>query len=328
MLRLLAVFLFALQPAFAFALCGGTDLIEALPDNEHAALRAAARSEPYPEGLLWQATRGGTTFTFFGTYHFRHAQTDAHLERIKPLIDAADAIYLEISNEDQSAFERQIATDPSIMFLTTGPTLIDLLGDQEWQQFSSEMQARGIPSFLAAKFKPLWAAMMLGIGPCEAQENGLDANGIDQLVGDYAEAIGNPSRSLEDFAELLETLDNDPIEQQLNMIRLTLAWPGDADDMTYTVRERYLRQQNALIWLYARKISVEFGGETGAEDFDNFERVLLINRNIAWVDKLLQEPAGKSTFIAAGAGHLPGKWGVVYLLEKKGFTITRLPLFP
>ena len=277
---------------------------------------------------MWRATRGETEITLFGTYHFRHAQTDAHLERLKPLIAAADAVYLEMSNDAQKQFERDLSRDPSMMFIIEGKTLPDLLEPKEWDRLSQEMQARAIPSFMAAKFKPMWAMMMLGIGPCEARSGAFEATGIDTLIGQHAQDLGNPSQSLEDFADILAALDSDPLEKQLDMIRLSLAWPGDADDLSYTIRERYLNEQVGLIWAFSRLVSLKYGGPTAEEDFERFTDLLLVQRNAAWVDLLLRDAVDKQVFLAAGAGHLPGEIGVLYLLQQQGFEIERLPMQP
>lgn len=323
MLRLITVLVFITQPLTAFALCDASDMIDALPNAERAQIERRAAAMPYSEGLLWRASRGDTEIALFGTYHFRHAKTDEHLARLKPIVDAADFVYLEMSHEDQKGFQTAIADNPSLMFITEGETLPDLLGD-DWDEFALEMRKRQIPGMLAAKFKPLWAAMMLGIGPCEAQNGAMSGAGIDAMVGDYAESSGIPTRSLEDFTEILGMLDNEPLEKQLDMIRLTLAWPGDADDMSFTIRERYLKEQVGLTWEYSRAISLEYGGPTAEEDFARLEQVLLIERNRAWVNRLLSEAEGQTAVVAAGAGHLPGDLGVLRLLEQEGFDIERL----
>ena len=206
MLRTFSFLLLSFLPGAAHALCEGQDLIDAMSAEERAALQAAADAMPYANGLYWQATRGNQTITMFGTYHFRHAQTEAHLDLVKPDIAAAEAVYLEMSQEEQLNFQNAIARDPSIMFITEGATLPDLLGENDWAKFKSEMQTRGFPGGMAAKLKPLWAAMMLGIGPCEAQNGAMEAKGIDALVGQYADDQGKKSRSLEDFTSVLGML--------------------------------------------------------------------------------------------------------------------------
>ena len=323
MLRTIAFSLLSLLPGTAFALCEGHDLIDAMSAEDRAALQAEADAMPYPKGLYWRATRGPQTITMFGTYHFRHAQTDAHLDLVKPEIDAADAVYLEMSQDEQLNFQNTIAKDPSIMFITEGPTLPDLLGEDDWAKFKSEMQTRGFPGVVASRLKPLWAAMMLGIGPCEAQNGAMEADGIDALVGQYAETKGKPSRSLEDFKSVLGMLDGQPIEDQLDMIRLTLDVPLDPDDMSHTIRERYLAEEIALTWQFAKAMSLEYGGPTATEDFALLEEAILEARNKDWVD-LLADLEDDTIFVAFGAGHLPGTFGVLYLLEQKGYSITRL----
>ncbi|WP_320177255.1 TraB/GumN family protein [Roseovarius pacificus] len=324
MLRVLIILVLSLHPLAAFARCEGTDLIAAMPKAERDALESQAAAMPHSEGLLWLATRGDRRIMLFGTYHFPHDETLRHLENLKPMIETAGAVYLEVSNDDQSAMERALAEDPSLMFITEGKTLPDLLEEDEWQRFSDEMRARTIPPFFAAKFKPVWAAMMLGIGPCEARNGAMDGAGIDKLIGDHAASLGTPSRSLEDFRTLLEMLDSFPMDEQLDMIRLFFAWPGDPDDMAYTLRQRYLNQEIALIWSYSRAVSVTFGGDTAQEDFERFERLLLTDRNTGWIDVLLNAPEDV-LFAAVGAAHLPGENGVLRVLENEGFTIERLP---
>jgi len=324
MFRVLFIVLACLQPIAAFARCEGTDMIAAMPAPEREALQNEAAQMPYSEGLLWHATRGNTQITLFGTYHFPHEQTADHLARLSPLIEVADAVYLEVSNDDQAAMEQALAADPSLMFITQGQTLPDLLGEADWQRFAEEMRARSIPAFFAAKFKPVWAAMMLGIGPCEARNGAMQGDGIDKLIGEHAASLGTPTHSLEDFRTVLRMLDSFPMEDQLDMIRLFFAWPGNPDDMAYTLRQRYLSQEVALIWSYSRAVSLTYGGDSAAQDFDQFERLLLTDRNTAWMDVLLTTPANR-LFVAVGAAHLPGDTGVLKLLETEGFDIKPLP---
>lgn len=325
MLRFLTLGFCLLLSPTALAQCEGQDLIQTLPDDDRATLFDRAATTAYPEGLLWRATRGDTTITLFGTYHFEHERTAAHLAALTPLIDAADAVYLEVSNDDQNRLQGELAVDPSIMFITEGPTLPDLLGDEDWDRLTEEMQARSIPAFMAAKFKPFWAAMMLGIGPCEARKSLTSDSGIDKQIGDYANEIGNPSRSLEDFRKLFTLFDSFPQEEQLDMIRLMFAWSGDADDLAYTLRQRYLAQEIALIWEFSRFISLAFGGPDAEAEFELFEKQLLIERNHGWMEVLRRDATGKSVFLAVGAAHLPGEHGVLNLLHADGFDITRLP---
>ncbi|WP_120501152.1 TraB/GumN family protein [Roseovarius sp. EL26] len=326
--RLIAAILFAVTPhlALAQAECTGMDLIAALPAKELQALEGLAATAPYPEGILWKAKKGVQEITIFGTYHFPHEQTQAHLEALKPMIAEAEAVYLEISNADQAQMGQEMASDPSMMFITEGPTLADLLSEEEWANYSAQMSDRAIPSFMAAKFKPLWASMMLGVGPCEARNGAMEGGGIDTLIGDYAAELANPSRSLEDFRTLMTMLDDLPQEDQLDMIRLSLDLPFSADDLSYTLKAQYLAQNIALLWEYSRKTSVEQGGEGAEEDFALLEEKMLTKRNHDWIEVLTDPGFPDQVFVAVGAGHLPGENGVLNLLQEQGYKIERLKL--
>ena len=326
-MMLTALALLAL-PLQAVARCEANDLIAALPEDARADLQARADAQAYAEGLYWRAEKAGTQITLFGTYHFPHDRTEAHLEALKPAVAAAEQVFLEVSNGDQARLQRELARDPSIMFLMEGPTLPDLLGEADWTALKTAMGDRNIPGFMAAKFKPVWAAILLGVGPCEARAGALEGNGIDHRIGEYAGAIGNPSRSLEDYRALLTMLDDTPLKEQLDMIRLFLAMPQDPDDMAYTLRQRYLAQEVALIWEYSRKISIEEGGPGAQQDFELLEQQLLIGRNHDWMEVLRAQAPGRSSFVAVGAAHLPGPHGVLKLLADEGYTITRLPFDP
>lgn len=55
------------------------------------------------------------------------------------------------------------------------------------------------------------------------------------------------------------------------------------------------------------------------------EKAMVINRNHNWVNKIPAMIKDKSVFFAIGAGHLPGKNGILQLLEKGGYIVN--PLF-
>jgi hypothetical protein len=52
-----------------------------------------------------------------------------------------------------------------------------------------------------------------------------------------------------------------------------------------------------------------------------YEDIFLTNRNKNWIPKIEEMIRSKKTFIAIGAGHLPGEEGVIDLLRKKGFIV-------
>ena len=120
-----------LLAAPARAACTGINLINAMPLADSAELRAAADAVPFARGNLWRATKGASTITLLGTYHFGDARHDATLTRIAPMIAAAKTLLVEAGPKEQAALQARLATDPSAMIITTGPTLRESLTDAE-----------------------------------------------------------------------------------------------------------------------------------------------------------------------------------------------------
>jgi uncharacterized protein YbaP (TraB family) len=52
-----------------------------------------------------------------------------------------------------------------------------------------------------------------------------------------------------------------------------------------------------------------------------YEDLLLINRNKNWIPVMEKAMSTQATFFAVGAGHLPGKDGIISLLRNAGYTV-------
>lgn len=57
-----------------------------------------------------------------------------------------------------------------------------------------------------------------------------------------------------------------------------------------------------------------------------FQAELLDKRNMAWIPKLEEILKVGSSFVAVGAGHLPGEFGVISLLKQNGYTVEPIVL--
>jgi len=58
------------------------------------------------------------------------------------------------------------------------------------------------------------------------------------------------------------------------------------------------------------------------DSIDEFEDVLLVQRNKNWIPVMSNKMTAKRTFFAVGAGHLGGSFGVINLLREAGYTVT------
>lgn len=311
----------------AGAECVGQNLLDTMPASERAVLTAAADAVPYPNGNFWTATKGDATLTLVGTYHLndpRHAQTMA---AIAPLIDAATTVLVEAGPEEEAALTDRMGRDPSILLLKDS-TLLEHMPADDWALVASAMTNRGIPPFMAAKFQPWYVAVMLSIAPCQMIDM-LGEGGLDKLIINHATAASIPVRALEPYDKMFRIFDTIPLEQQISMIRSTVALEPRAADYAITLADAYFAGTTRLIWEVARSEAMKMPGTTPQQvnaEFALMEEALSSTRNRGWIPVLEGAAADGPVLAAFGALHLPGNDGVLALLDRAGWTLT--PLSP
>lgn len=316
-----------LSPLAAQARCAGVDLIAALPPADRAALQVAADSHPHARGNLWRATRGDQVIHLVGTYHLGDARHERLMRRLEPLVDSADLLLVEAGPEEETRLKAELVQRPDFMFLIDGPTLPELLGEADWTRLATEMKARGIPPFVASKFRPWYMAMMLGVPPCALDGVTQGERGLDHQLIARAQARDLPVKALEPFDTLFSIFGDLTMAQELEMIRGALLMADRPEDMTVTLANAYFAGQPRLVWeftlLTARRAA---GADPGgiAAQFELMDQVLMSRRNEAWIPILLAAAAQGQVLAASGALHLSGDRGILALLEAEGFTVTRL----
>ena len=309
------------------AQCEGENLIAALPAAQMADLRAATDAVPYPVGNFWRATRGTQIVHVIGTYHFddpRHAATMAKLD---PLIAQSTTVLVEAGPREEAALIDRMAADPSVLLITEGPTLPEILPPEDWKILSDAVRERGIPPFMAAKFRPWYLSMLLGIPACQ-MATAAESRGLDGMVIDAAEAVGVPVKALEPYDTLFGLFETMSAEDQVSMIQSTLALGAEGEDFAITLADSYFAEEGRMIWEFMRMRTLDMPGYTPERveaEFATMETVLMTDRNRNWIPVILAEADNGPVVAAFGALHLSGPLGVLSLLAAEGFTLTRLP---
>ncbi|MCV6823700.1 MULTISPECIES: TraB/GumN family protein [Halocynthiibacter] len=322
-LKSIAFLLLSALPAAAA--CEGENLIAALPDDQREALVSTAHAKPFPVGNLWHAKKDGSDIYVQGTLHMPDARHEAQIEKLKPLIDASDIVFFEANSEDLAKAQDAIGSQPELLFITDGPSLPELLTEEEWQLLSDQMTQRGIPAFLASKFKPSYAMMTLSVPPCASELLTGKAKGLDHLLMAYAEGEGIPTSGLEPYDTALTFFDQGEDETALDFLRTALAQADISADMNVTLVDAYFEGEHSLIWEFSRLKSYETPGTTREEVTEMLTEVeeLMINgRNRNWMDVLLPAAEDATVVVAVGAAHLAGDEGVLNLLAEAGYTLT------
>lgn len=311
----------------ATARCTGTDLIAAMPPGERAALEQAADTAPFARGNLFRATKGGQIIHLVGTYHLADSRHETLARRVEPLLGDATALLVEAGPDEEARLKAEVQRRPEIMLVTEGPTLPDLLPETEWQAVASEMKARGIPAFVASRFRPWYVAMMLGIPPCAMKAVREGEKGLDHRLVAAAQARGVPVGALEPFDTLFSVFDDLPAQDELDMIRAAMLMADRPEDTAVTLANAYFAGQSRLVWEFTLARSLALPGFAPAEvrhQFALLEDVLMTRRNRAWIPVLTAAAARGPVVAAFGALHLPGAEGIPALLAAQGWLIERL----
>lgn len=316
--------------------CVGQNLIDQLDPSMKAELQARVIGVPNRDGIFWKATKDGMEATIIGTYHFQDPRHEATLATFGAVVDDANALLVEAGPEEMAKLTETMANDPTIIADPTGPTLPERLSKEEWADLSEAMSERGIPGVIASRMRPWYVAMMMGISPCMmkgvAEAGG--AEGLDQLLIARAQGAQVPVRALEPWNTLFTLFEDMTPSEEIDMIRASLPAAKHADDYATTLTDAYFNEDVWTMWEFGRIDAYQNSGLSRAEIDEQMavaEEKLMVARNKSWIapiDRAAAEAKAKGGHIvvAFGALHLPGENGVISLLQKDGWSVTRLPV--
>ena len=142
---------------------------------------------------------------------------------------------------------------------------------------------------------------------------GMDTKSYEQEIGTQAEELGLSIGGLETLDEQLQFFREIPLEDQVTML-LESVREYEADKALFAdLIEIYRAQDVDLMYDFMTDEMEEWG---------EFEKVLLIDRNMNWAELVHEQIHTSATLYAVGAGHLGGKTGLLQLLRDQGYELT------
>lgn len=300
-----------------------------LPPHVLKELRAEAAQHPFHRGNLWQLEKDGVTSYLFGTMHLYDPRHVASMNRLKPLIAASDQVLIEVTKQDEAKLQRELMGTPELYLITEGASLIDRLGPEAWDKLVPNLQRRGIPPFMAAKFQPWFLGFSMMTPECALSDLTAKRFGIDKSIEAEAVKQDKPVYSLDDVSALIGYFAKDPLEQQVEELRWSLLLDMPMDPGMKGLSTFYFNEETQLAWTYSLYATEELIKGAAPEDQARMRSLvtemledLISGRNHQWMQQLLAELEQTNSFVAVGALHLPGEQGLLNLLEKSGFTVT------
>lgn len=262
--------------------------------------------------LLWRISGKNLSKPsyLFGTMHLLCGDDIALSDSLKSAIAASDNVYLELQMDN--LFEMMGAM--THMTMKGDTTLADLLTKQEYgkvQRYFEENSSM-LPFAMLEKFKPMLAASLIA----EQESKGSCDNmvAMESLIMQEAKESDKKIKGLETMDFQLGLFDKIPYKVQAKQLYQMIAKSGDTTD-----KNELAELTNA----YRSQQLNKLGEMTMKEDMGikNFTELLLYKRNENWAKKLGELLPDKSLVVAVGAGHLPGKRGVINLLRQAGYKV-------
>jgi uncharacterized protein YbaP (TraB family) len=261
--------------------------------------------------LLWKITGKNLTKPtyIFGTMHMICANDIELSDSLKDAIKNSDKVYLELDMDDMW----QMMSAMMHMNMKGDTTLSDLLSPEDYKRVKAYFKDHSgmIPFSLMEKYKPLLVESMVmeQSSPCE------NMIVMEKLVMDEAKQNDKEIKGLETFDYQLGIFDKIPYKLQAQQLVKMVddADSGKTDDgneikvLTDAYRKQEINKMDELT-----KDDPSIGG---------FTDILLYDRNANWAKKLAELMPNNSLVVAVGAGHLPGKRGVLNLLKEAGYTV-------
>jgi uncharacterized protein len=248
----------------------------------------------------------------FGTFHILCPTDMMPLDKFSPYIDQADQLVMEVDMDDPV----EMASMAKGITNSDGRTIKDVLTPEQYakvdEMFKTTVGA-SVDNFISLKPSLLSVLVitsqkMLGCSPPSSYDLSLV-----KIAGEKKK----PIFGLETVAFQSKALESKPFEKQAKELYEMAENPQKSVDELKGMIAAYKTQDVEKLHQDA----------TQQEKLDaDFQKVLLDDRNAAWIPKIEGFIKDKPTFIAVGAGHLGGKKGVLNLLRSKGYTVTAIRL--
>lgn len=263
---------------------------------------------PFGQGLLFRVERDGVAAShLFGTIHL----DDRHLHQLPPQLSLAllqaNRVLMETALDE--AAQAQFAGS---MSLPAGQTLAQWLGGDVLDRYRRLIEFYRVPEATAMQLKP-WAATSL-VGRPRASSG----RTMEDVIRETALQMGKPVEAMETMDELIAAIEEQPIDDQLTVLVDTVCQ-----------HRRIMEDAQALLAMYAEGdlAAIAWQNEHGHEDDPVFQWMnerILYRRSEQMVERMRPALAAGGAVVAVGALHLTGERGLLRLLEKQGYRITRV----
>ncbi|WP_299623606.1 TraB/GumN family protein [Pelagibius sp.] len=280
----------------------------------------AAASDVHPvkhgEGRLWRVERpGGPPSHIMGTIHV----ADPRVRDLPVPIREA------FESSRRAAFE--LLPDPEVrqtvqqaQRLPTKKSLAKLLDKDTYRKTLAVAARYGLPAEAVDQMQP-WALAILFQTPPDEFRRRLDGDLIlDAWLIQWAYDLGMRVVALEKPEEQMSLFDAFEPRDQVEMLREILTQLEEEPNGVERLIDDYLDGSMTAAYRRVEEMA-RADKEPGARQF---KELFLDARNHTMVRRMIPLLQEGHAFVAVGALHMPGEEGILNLLERRGYRVTRL----
>ena len=298
-----------LRPALAL-----TAIALAFVASPHACAepKPAAPSAAFDQGRLFRVDRAGVPPSYvYGTLH----SNDARVVQLPPAVDAALAASRSMALETL-LLEGDVATFFASAQYDDGRRLTDHVDAATFARIQSALGARGPDAAALERAKP-WAVLLM-----LAQPRDSGAASLDGVLQAEARARRLALVALELPDEQVASLDAVPLASQLALMRWALDTQDERGAELEATTRAWLAGDLAGLW----RLALEPGRRDAAlaVHLRTLLKHLITDRNLLLAHRLHLPLARGRVFVAVGALHLHGRDGLLALIRRQGYRITRV----
>ena len=279
---------------------------------------SAPRAEAmlYEKGLLWKITKKGRKPAhLFGTMHLSDERIRDIPKPVRQALVRSDSMSIEmlLEHDDQHRVER-------LMSYSTGNSLDRVLGPDLFARVVKAVSPAGLVADDIRQFKPWYVSRLVSVHPDEAMRRSGGRVVLDAALANIARSQAIPLYGLETFDEHFALVNAMSEEDQIKMLRVALKGTHQFRQYYEYMVRLYLDRDLAGIM----RMTGEFMAGLDPQLRKSFQEKELYARNEIMVRRMQKRIREGRAFVAVGAAHLPGHRGMLYLLEKRGFKVTRV----
>jgi uncharacterized protein len=261
-------------------------------------------------GLLWQIDKPGSTPSYLlGTIHSEDQRVIQLPDAISSRFEKADSVSLELLMDIPT-----ILKSTKAMFFQGDESLDQIIDKALFDKIVTIMQKYQMPPMMVKKFKP-WAVVATFSTPPPKTGTFLDL----QLYK-KAQALGIRTYGLEKVEEQLAVFERLSLKQQISLLKDTMKYIDEMPTIFNKLHELYLKRNLTALM----EFSIEYMRKSSEDKalIDSFYEGIVDKRNITMVKRMEKRLKEGNAFIAVGALHLPGKNGILNLLQKRGYQVS------